>query len=211
MAQPGRNLDIYITDINRVEVLAGPQGTLFGASSQAGVVRLITNKPDPSGFFGRVQAGASTMTDGEANYNINAMLNIPLSDNFAIRGVVFTDEKGGYIDNVPGTRTAAESARFRPGSAVRSNGTEVGFRGGFQAGVTDFSNVTFLEANNSNERHDLVNIDPSGPHHRYLQSFDAIEPGTEFQVSLQRKTEISAPHSTARSQIACKSSTMTPK
>ena len=149
MAQPGRNLDIYITDINRVEVLAGPQGTLFGASSQAGVVRLITNKPDPSGFFGRVQAGASTMKDGEANYNINAMLNIPLSDNFAIRGVVFTDEKGGYIDNVAGTRTAAESARFRPGSAVRSNGTEVGFRGGFQQGVTDFSNVTFLEANNA--------------------------------------------------------------
>jgi iron complex outermembrane receptor protein len=148
MAQPGRNLDIYITDINRVEVLAGPQGTLFGASSQAGVVRLITNKPDPSGFFGRVQAGASTMKDGEANYNINAMLNIPLSDNFAIRGVVFTDEKGGYIDNVAGTRTAAESARFRPSSAVRSNGTEVGFRGGFQEG-RDLSNVNFIEANNT--------------------------------------------------------------
>ncbi|MGB2191916.1 MAG: TonB-dependent receptor [Luminiphilus sp.] len=148
MAQPGRNLDIYITDINRVEVLAGPQGTLFGASSQAGVVRLITNKPDPSGFYGRVQAGASTMKDGEANYNINAMLNIPLSDNFAIRGVVFTDEKGGYIDNVAGTRTAAESARFRPGSTIRSNGTEVGFRGGFQAGA-DLGRVNFLEANNS--------------------------------------------------------------
>ena len=148
MAQPGRNLDIYITDINRVEVLAGPQGTLFGASSQAGVVRLITNKPDTSGFYGRVQAGASTMKDGEANYNINAMLNIPLSDNFAIRGVVYTDEKGGYIDNVAGTRTAAESARFRPSSAVRSNGTEVGFRGGFQEG-RDLSNVNFIEANNA--------------------------------------------------------------
>ena len=148
MAQPGRNLDIYITDINRVEVLAGPQGTLFGASSQAGVVRLITNKPDPSGFYGRVQAGASTMKDGEANYNLNAMVNIPLSDNFAIRGVVFTDEKGGYIDNVQGTRTAAESARFRPGSTIRSNGTEVGFRGGFQAGA-DLGRVNFLEANNS--------------------------------------------------------------
>ena len=149
MAQPGRNLDIYITDINRVEVLAGPQGTLFGASSQSGVVRLITNKPDTSGFYGRVQAGASTMKDGEANYNINAMLNIPLSDNFAIRGVVFTDEKGGYIDNVAGTRTARESARFRPAGTVRSNGTVVrDYRGGFQAGV-DFSNVTFLEANNA--------------------------------------------------------------
>ena len=149
MAQPGRNLDIYITDINRVEVLAGPQGTLFGASSQAGVVRLITNKPDPSGFYGRVQAGASTMTDGEANYNVNAMVNIPVSDNFAIRGVVYTDEKGGYIDNVAGTRTARESARFRPAGTVRSNGTVVkDYRGGFQAGA-DFSNVTFLEANNA--------------------------------------------------------------
>jgi len=148
MAQPGRNLDIYITDINRVEVLAGPQGTLFGASSQAGVVRLITNKPDPSGFYGRVQAGASTMKDGEANYNINAMLNIPLSDNFAIRGVVYTDEKGGYIDNVAGTRSTAESARFRSSDTIRSNGTEVGFRGGFQQS-RDLSNVNFIEANNA--------------------------------------------------------------
>ena len=149
MAQPGRNLDIYITDINRVEVLAGPQGTLFGASSQAGVVRLITNKPDPSGFYGRVQAGASTMKDGEANYNINAMLNIPLSDNFAIRGVVYTDEKGGYIDNVAGTRSITESARFRPAGTVRSNGTAVrDYRGGFQAGA-DFTNVTMTDANNA--------------------------------------------------------------
>ena len=149
MAQPGRNLDIYITDINRVEVLAGPQGTLFGASSQAGVVRLITNKPDPSGFYGRVQAGASTMKDGEANYNINAMLNIPVTDNFAIRGVVYTDEKGGYIDNVAGTRSITESARFRPAGTVRSNGTTVqSYRGGFQAGA-DFTNVTMTDANNA--------------------------------------------------------------
>jgi outer membrane receptor protein involved in Fe transport len=149
MAQPGRNLDIYITDINRVEVLAGPQGTLFGASSQAGVVRLITNKPDTSGFYGRVQAGASTMKDGEANYNINAMLNIPLSDNFAIRGVVYTDEKGGYIDNVAGTRSITESARFRSAGTVRSNGTVVrDYRGGFQAGA-DFTNVTMTDANNA--------------------------------------------------------------
>ncbi len=155
MSQPGRNLDIYITDINRVEVLAGPQGTLFGASSQAGVVRLITNKPDPSGFYGRVQAGASTMKDGEANYNVSAMLNIPLSDNFAIRGVVFTDEKGGYIDNVHGTRSTRESARFRSANTVRSNGTLVGFRGGFQADEglpgrnPDISNVNFIDADNT--------------------------------------------------------------
>ncbi|MGB0380505.1 MAG: TonB-dependent receptor [Luminiphilus sp.] len=148
LSQPGRNLDVYIVDMNRVEVLAGPQGTLFGASSQAGVIRLITNKPDTTGFSGNVRAGVSTMKDGEMNYNVNATVNIPLGDNFAVRASVYTDEKGGYIDNVQGTRSTAESARFRSGSTVRSNGTPVGFRGGFQAGA-DLSNVNFIDANNS--------------------------------------------------------------
>jgi iron complex outermembrane receptor protein len=83
------------------------------------------------------------------------MMNVPLSDNFAIRGVVFSDQKGGYIDNVRGTRTAAESARFRPAGFVRSNGTVVaGYRGGFQAGA-DLSNVDFMVADNA----DLVEDD----------------------------------------------------
>ena len=64
LSQPGRNLDVYIVDMNRVEVLAGPQGTLFGASSQAGVVRLITNKPDTTEFSGNIKAGTSWMKDG---------------------------------------------------------------------------------------------------------------------------------------------------
>ena len=59
LSQPGRNLDVYAADMNRVEVLKGPQGTLFGASSQAGTVRLITNKPDPSGVSGKVKFGAA--------------------------------------------------------------------------------------------------------------------------------------------------------
>ena len=148
MSQPGRNLDVYIADINRVEVLAGPQGTLFGASSQAGVIRLITNKPDASATYGNVKVGTSFMDEGEASYNFSAMMNVPLSDNFAIRGVVFSDQKGGYIDNVRGTRTAAESARFRPAGFERSNGTVVRpYRGGFQAGA-DLSNVDFMVADN---------------------------------------------------------------
>jgi len=149
MSQPGRNLDVYIADINRVEVLSGPQGTLFGASSQSGVVRLITNQPDTTGTYGNFRAGASWMKDGEMNNNASAMFNLAVSDSFAVRAVVYADNKGGYIDNVQGTRTAAESARFRPAGTVRSNGTVVqGFRGGFQAGA-DLSNVRFVEANNA--------------------------------------------------------------
>ena len=148
ISQPGRNLDVYVADINRVEVLSGPQGTLFGASSQAGTVRLITNKPDVSGVSGNVKAGVSYTKDGEMSNNVNATLNVPVTDDLAIRGTVYVDNMGGYIDNVRGTRTAEQSARFRPAGTVRSNGVPVAdFRGGFQAGA-DLSNVKFNTLDN---------------------------------------------------------------
>ena len=166
LAQPGRNLDVYAADLNRVEVLAGPQGTLFGASSQAGTVRLITNKPDPSGAYGKLKAGLSqsgnnNITDSSSNsFNFEVMYNLPISDNITLRGVVYSDEKGGYIDNVHGTRTVEESARFRVEGFMRTNGVPVSSaRTGFQAGgaLTDsdgngyveLPNVNFIAADNS--------------------------------------------------------------
>ena len=155
LSQPGRNLDVYAADLQRIEVLSGPQGTLFGASSQAGNVRLITNKPDLSGTFGRVSVGAGAVAEGEGNSNIEAMLNLPLGMNFGLRGVVYYDKKGGWMDNVAGTIDASESARFRPAGTVRDNGVPVSAqREGFQAGA-DLSGVTFLQADNS----DLVEED----------------------------------------------------
>ena len=149
LAQPGRNLDVYAADLERVEVLSGPQGTLFGASSQAGTVRLITNKPDLSGFDASVKASTSFTEGGEMSNSVEAMLNIPVSDQFALRGVVYTDNQGGYIDNVGGIRTAEESARFRSAGTARGNGTVVSSnREGFQAG-SDLSAVNFIAANNS--------------------------------------------------------------
>ncbi|MEM8547476.1 MAG: TonB-dependent receptor, partial [Pseudomonadota bacterium] len=149
LAQPGRNLDVYAADLARVEVLAGPQGTLFGASSQAGNVRLITNKPDLEEFYGNIKAGVGTITDGDMNSNLEFMLNIPVTQNFALRGVFYTDTKGGYIDNVAGTRTAAEGGRFRAAGTVRANGVPVSAqREGFQAGA-DLSGVTFLASDNA--------------------------------------------------------------
>lgn len=64
LAQPGRNLDVYAADLERIEVLSGPQGTLFGASSQAGVVRLITNKPSLAEFDASASAGVSFTKGG---------------------------------------------------------------------------------------------------------------------------------------------------
>jgi iron complex outermembrane recepter protein len=149
LAQPGRNLDVYAADLSRVEVLAGPQGTLFGSSSQAGTVRLITNKPDPSAAYGKLKMGFSTINSGGTNNNFEAMYNLPVSDKITLRGVVYSDDKGGYIDNVHGSRTVEESARFREAGYMRSNGVPVSAaRAGFQAGA-DLSGVTFEAADNT--------------------------------------------------------------
>lgn len=149
LAQPGRNLDVYAADLQRIEVLSGPQGTLFGGSSQAGNVRLITNKPDFSDSYGSIKLGASSISGGGTSANVEAMFNMPLSETFALRGVFYSDDKGGWIDNIAGTVDASQSARFRPAGTLRANGVPVdAARAGFQAGA-DLSGVTFLSADNS--------------------------------------------------------------
>ena len=162
LAQPGRNLDIYAADMARIEVLSGPQGTLFGASSQAGTVRLITNKPSLAGFDVGANAAVSFTRGGETSYKGEVMLNMPVTDNIAVRGVVYLDDQGGYIDNVPGTRTMRDSARFRPEGTVRANGVPVNSnRAGFQSDPASLAyldnEVTFLEANNNNLVEDNFN------------------------------------------------------
>ncbi|MFK7915225.1 MAG: TonB-dependent receptor [Pseudomonadales bacterium] len=147
LSQPGRNLDVYAADLNRIEVLSGPQGTLFGASSQAGNVRLITNKPDTTGSYGGVDLGTSYTSDGDPSAKGELVLNWAVTDSFALRVVGYTDQQGGYIDQVSGTRNVSESARFRPAGAVRANGEPVSAnRAGFQAGA-DLSGVNFINAN----------------------------------------------------------------
>ena len=107
---PGRNLDVYAADLDRIEVLEGPQGTLFGAGAQAGVIRYITNKPKLNVTEGSATAGYGTTAGGDPNTNLEAVLNLPLiSDTLAVRGVIYNDRRGGYINNVPGTFTRKAS------------------------------------------------------------------------------------------------------
>ena len=100
-----RNLDLYAADLQRVEVLAGPQGTLFGASSQSGTVRMITNKPVIGEFEGRIDLGVSTTAGGSDSNKMEAMINLPISENVALRMVSYSDHQGGWIDNVPASFT----------------------------------------------------------------------------------------------------------
>ena len=103
LAQPGRNLDVYAADMARIEVLSGPQGTLFGASSQAGVVRMITNKPVIGEYAGNLEVEQRMMPDGDSGGKVELVSNIPLGDSTAVRFVAYRDEKGGYIDQVEGS------------------------------------------------------------------------------------------------------------
>jgi len=147
LAQPGRNLDVYAADISRIEVLSGPQGTLFGASSQSGVVRMITNKPVMGETLSSLEVESRLTAGGDQGGKFEYMSNVPLGDRSALRFVAYKDRRGGYIDQVAGTRSVRESARFRTADTVRANGLVVGSaRAGFQAGA-DLSAASFLDAN----------------------------------------------------------------
>jgi iron complex outermembrane receptor protein len=103
---PNRNLDIYAADLNRIEVLEGPQGTLFGAGAESGAIRYITNEPKLDVTEGNVKAGYGVTAHGDPNSDVTAVLNLPLiADTLAVRGVIYDDSRGGYINNVPATFT----------------------------------------------------------------------------------------------------------
>ncbi|MEX0644556.1 MAG: TonB-dependent receptor [Parvularculaceae bacterium] len=114
-------LPIHIYDIDRVEAIAGPQGTLFGASAQSGVLRIITNKPDPSGFEAGADLEVNTIKDGDVGYQFEGFINHPISENAAIRLVGWYKRDGGYIDNVLGSRTFPTSMITKTNAALVEN------------------------------------------------------------------------------------------
>lgn len=131
-----RNLDVYATDIERIETLSGPQGTLFGASSQAGTIRMITNKPNIGELEARIDAGVSTTSGGGDSDNIEVMVNVPIGDNMAVRVVGYNNTQGGWIDNVEST--------FTPNGAIIDRNS-IGFGPYFR----DFPLTTITSTNNA--------------------------------------------------------------
>ena len=92
--------DIDPSDLERVEVLRGPQGTLYGASSIGGVIKFVTVDPSTAGFSGRVQALGSSVDHGSQGYGVRGMVNVPLSETIAIRASAFTRRDPGYVDDI---------------------------------------------------------------------------------------------------------------
>lgn len=94
------NPDLDVFDVERVEVLRGPQGTLYGAGSLSGTVRVITKKPNPEEFNGAIETGVSSINNGDIGYVTKGVVNIPLSEDTAVRIVAYHNEYGGFIDQV---------------------------------------------------------------------------------------------------------------
>ncbi len=105
MSTIGGSVDFHVYDIARVEALAGPQGTLFGASSLSGTLRIITNKPSTKEFSGAIDGEVNKFGEGNFGGSLESYINAPLSDRAALRVAGFYRKDGGYIDNIPGTRT----------------------------------------------------------------------------------------------------------
>jgi len=129
----GANANPRMIDIERLEALSGPQGTLFGDSSQSGALRIITNKADPSGFSAWVEGDLAYVEHGEAEGGVSAMVNIPINENVAIRLVGFSFEEAGYIDNV---LQDSPSGAVNPGGAFdNSNNVEDNINSGSESGA----------------------------------------------------------------------------
>lgn len=101
----GGTLDIHMYDIARIEALAGPQGTLYGASSLSGTVRIITNRPNPGEFEAGYNLEGNAVDHGGLGGIAEGFVNVPISDKVTVRLVAWAEHDAGYIDNVRGERT----------------------------------------------------------------------------------------------------------
>ena len=111
-------LDLHAYDLARVEALAGPQGTLYGASSMAGTLKLVTNAPDPSGFYGSAGVEINSIAHGDFGSIYEGFVNVPIAQGAAARLVGWYRDDGGYIDNIAGSRRYASSGIRQSNAAL---------------------------------------------------------------------------------------------
>jgi outer membrane receptor protein involved in Fe transport len=137
----GGTLDVHIYDVARIESLSGPQGTLYGASSEAGTIRIITNKPNLTKWEGRVDGELNSVAHGSAGGKIEGMINAPLTTNMALRVVGFYQRNGGYIDNVAATRSFINSVTVNNQPFVKNNYNDTELWGGRAALKIDLNDT----------------------------------------------------------------------
>ncbi|WP_421729564.1 TonB-dependent receptor domain-containing protein [Brevundimonas sp.] len=115
-ADPGASQPaIALFDIDRVEILRGPQGTLYGSGSMGGTLRVLLNKPDPTRVQGLIESELSAIEGGDASRSIRGMVNLPLHHRVAVRLAAYDETKGGFIDNIRFGRSNINGSSVRGG------------------------------------------------------------------------------------------------
>ena len=146
-------LDMSLLDLNHIEVLRGPQGTLYGAGAMGGVVKYVTNEPDTSEFSGQVSVGASATKGGGAGNTVSGVVNVPLkADVAALRVAAFHDHDGGWVDVL--------------GPAARKNANRGDTNGGRVALLVEPSarfhvRATALTQEITRDNSDYTDVDPA--------------------------------------------------
>ena len=130
----GDNLDVHVYDIERVESLTGPQGTLYGAASQAGNLKIITKKPS-SEFDSGFNLSAESTRGGDGSTMVEGFVNIPLSQNAALRFVGFNDRDGGFIDSVNDSITYPVSGITRSNEVFVEDNFNDAVKDGYRAAL----------------------------------------------------------------------------
>ncbi|HIK71820.1 MAG TPA: TonB-dependent receptor [Gammaproteobacteria bacterium] len=145
----GLNPDLHIYDMERIEVLNGPQGTLYGSSAQGGTVKLITNKPQREEFEAGFEVDASGGKEAANSDSFEGFINIPLSDSLAARVSAYSVNEGGFIDLVGGTKTFSASNYSVPllGESNHNESTVEGYRASFKAWINDNLTATLTHIN----------------------------------------------------------------
>jgi iron complex outermembrane receptor protein len=140
-----RNTDLYVTDIDRIEILAGPQGTLFGSASMSGAIRMISNKPRADAFDAKVSlSGGQTQGSGDLNHTVEAMVNVPLiADRLAVRLAAYSSYQAGYLDNTPASESLRTNVRVIQNPGGRFNNTTFLVKDNFAFQPKDMNDVRY--------------------------------------------------------------------
>jgi iron complex outermembrane receptor protein len=167
--------DIDPADLQRIEVLRGPQGTLYGAGALGGVIRFITTPPDTEKLFGRVQVGGSSVSGGGNGFDVHGMINLPLvADKLALRVNVYDTTTPGFIDDAGLGKKDVNESRVKGGRAALlwtpSDSTSL--------------NVSVLAQNLNSEGSPTVALDPTTlrPVYGDLQQRSAALGGDAFDA-----------------------------
>lgn len=184
--------EVRMVDIARIESLPGPQGTLFGSSSQSGTLRIITNKPNHDGFSGQVDGSVAATDGGDDSYDFSGHLNFPLvEDKLALRVVGFASHDGGFVDNVVGENIAGVAGAYGSpltnAAIAKDNQNVYDMAGGRIAALWDISDRWAVDLSyilQTSEADGTWETDPSLEDYQVIRFFEEYRNDDWWQTSM---------------------------